>query len=82
MMPSLVSTKERRRRKGRMRHGTFAEAREKACDVRKGTGSESVSKANGAPRLRLFDNTKEEEEKALTVIRRTGMREEKPEAKQ
>lgn len=52
--------------------------------MRKGTGSESVSKTNGAPQLRLFDNTKEEEEeKALTVVRRTGVRgEEKPEAEQ
>lgn len=52
--------------------------------MRKARGCESISKENGDGRawLLLFDNTKEEEEKALTVIRRTGMRrKEKPEAK-
>jgi len=76
MMTGLVKTKEVRRRDERTRCNTFAKVREGACDVRKGTGSESSSKENGYGRawLLLFDNTKEEEEeKALTVIR-TGMR--------
>ena len=62
MMTSLLKTKEVRGRDGRMRCGTFAKVRERACDVRKGTGSESISEENGDGRawLLLFDNTKEE----------------------
>lgn len=84
-MTSLVKTKEVRRRDWRMWCGIFAKVRERACNLRKARGSESISKENGdgRPWLLLFDNTKEEKEKALTVTRRTGMRrKEKPEAKQ